>query len=76
MKQKITLLVMLLVLALPGLGRSQQKQSEQPPGAPKLVVEKVTHDFGIVRPGTRLSHSFAIKNQGTEDLLIKSVSPG
>jgi HYDIN/CFA65/VesB family protein len=76
MKQKITILVVLLALSLPALGRSQEKQSEQPPGAPKLVVDKVTHDFGIVRPGTQLRHSFTVRNIGTTDLLIKSVSPG
>jgi uncharacterized protein DUF1573 len=76
MKQKIVLTVMLLVLALPSLGRSQEKQNERPPGEPKLVVEGATHDFGIIRPGTQLRHSFTIKNEGTADLVIKSVSPG
>lgn len=76
MRQKITLIVMLLVFALPAAGWSQEKQNERPPSGPKLVVDSVTHDFGVVRPGTPLRYSFAIKNQGTADLIIRSVSPG
>lgn len=76
MNRKLNLLVMVLVLALTALGRSQEKQNERPPSTPKLVMEGVSHDFGVVRPGTVLKHSFAIKNEGTADLIIKSVSPG
>jgi hypothetical protein len=76
MRPKLTVLLMVLGLALTTSLRSQEKQNEPPRGAPKLVVELTTHDFGLVRPGTPLKYSFKIKNEGTADLLIQSVSPG
>ncbi|MFI5174483.1 MAG: hypothetical protein ACHQKY_06480 [Terriglobia bacterium] len=76
MKPRVTVLLVALVLALTSSLRSQEKRNEPSQGAPKLVVESVTHDFGLVRPGTPLKYSFTIKNQGTADLLINSVSPG
>jgi Protein of unknown function (DUF1573) len=62
-------------------------QEKQPPaqpnggsassgGAPKLVIESYTHDFGEVKSGEPLRYAFKIKNDGNADLLINSVSPG
>lgn len=62
-------------------------QDKQPPpqpnggsapsdGAPVMVIESFTHDFGEVNSGTPLRYAFKVKNQGKADLLINSVSPG
>ena len=76
MKSRAAVLTIVLWLALTPSLRSQEKQNEQPLGTPKLVVEQVTHDFGVVKPGTPLKYSFKIGNKGTADLLIKTVAPG
>jgi hypothetical protein len=73
-------LLTLLVVA----AAAQEKQppaqpnggSAPPGGAPKLVIESYTHDFGEVKGGTPLRYAFKIKNTGDADLVINSVSPG
>ena len=42
---------------------------------PKLVIASVEHSFGTVKPGTPLTFSFQVKNDGKTTLEIKSVSP-
>ena len=44
-------------------------------GPPRLAIASLEHSFGNVKPGTPLSFSFKIKNEGQTDLEIKSVSP-
>ena len=44
-------------------------------GPPKLAIASLEHSFGTVKPGTPLSYTFKIKNEGQADLEIKSVSP-
>ena len=38
---------------------------------PTITFDTETHDFGIVRGDEPLKHTFEVRNQGTEDLLIK-----
>ncbi|HXG66977.1 MAG TPA: DUF1573 domain-containing protein [Blastocatellia bacterium] len=47
----------------------------KPNGAPKLVIKEMTHDFGVIKAGEKLAHSFIVKNEGTAPLEILSVSP-
>jgi hypothetical protein len=61
-------LTLLLLLGLVGVARAQEK-------APKLVLETFEHDFGKVVEGSKVSHTFQLKNEGTADLLIKEVAP-
>ena len=42
---------------------------------PRLTIASLEHSFGSVKPGTPLSFTFKIKNEGQADLEIKSVSP-
>ena len=46
--------------------------------SPKLVIEKTTHDCGILTEGkeNKIKASFIIKNDGNEDLKIEKVRPG
>ncbi len=63
---------------------AQQKQPPVQPnggsapsgGAPLLVIESLTHDFGEVKAGTPLRYAFIVKNRGKADLLINNVAPG
>jgi uncharacterized protein DUF1573 len=43
--------------------------------APKLVIASLEHSFGTVKPGTPLTFSFQVRNDGKAVLEIKSVSP-
>ena len=44
---------------------------------PKLAIESLRHDFGKVKDtGNPISHTFLVKNEGTADLEIESVTPG
>ena len=45
-------------------------------GGPQLTIESMTHDFGEVKAGQPLRYAFKIKNTGTADLMINSVTPG
>jgi hypothetical protein len=72
-------LVTLLVMTV----AAQEKHSPIQPnagtstaGAPLLVIESLTHDFGEVKAGTPLRYAFIVKNQGKADLLINNVAPG
>lgn len=77
MKLVRTLFALALALSCATLALAQQNAApKQTSGAPKLVLQSFTHDFGEVKAGQPLTYSFKIKNEGTADLLIKSVSPG
>jgi len=65
-----------LVVSFASLGMAQeQKQAETGGGAPKLVVESTAFDFGTVKSGTPITHTFKIKNDGKGELQTKSVAP-
>jgi hypothetical protein len=49
--------------------------SAQNTATPKLSIPSLEHSFGSVKPGTPLTYSFEIKNEGKADLEIKSVNP-
>jgi hypothetical protein len=75
MKRKHLTLSIVLGLALAAAAMSQEKPVD-PAAKPKLVIASFTHDFGEVKPGTVLDHSFVVKNQGKGDLMIDKVTPG
>jgi hypothetical protein len=45
-------------------------------GSPRLILEEKSHDFGKVREGDVIEHTFRIFNKGDEPLLIGRVTPG
>lgn len=44
-------------------------------GQPKLILAADSFDFGKVAEGTKISHTFKLKNEGAGELVIKNVSP-
>ena len=42
---------------------------------PKAVLSETAHDFGQVREDMSLTHTFVVKNPGTQDLQILEVDP-
>ena len=45
------------------------------PAAPKIALDEREHNFGRVREGEVMSHTFKIKNEGAAELVIHNVSP-
>ena len=43
---------------------------------PRLALEEEMYDFGKVREGEVIKHSFRVFNKGDEPLLIGRVKPG
>lgn len=66
MKNCLTILSLLLALTVSALAQDK---------APKLVVEAFEHDFGKIKEGVKVVHTFKVKNEGTADLLIDGVAP-
>ncbi len=72
-----------IMLAFSVAAGAWQKQPAKPNGStdtsngphPILVIEAPIHDFGELDSGTPMRHSFKIRNTGTADLVIESVSP-
>jgi hypothetical protein len=75
MKMKATLTLPALLLALVSITIYNQSAKGSPNAGPKLVIESPEHSFGKVKPGTPLTYTFKVRNEGQADLEIKSVSP-
>jgi hypothetical protein len=46
-----------------------------PQEPPKLVIDSVQHDLGIVKKSVGGSHTFRFRNEGASELQIESVAP-
>lgn len=66
MKNCLTILSLLFLLTVIALAQDK---------APKLVVETFEHNFGKVKEGVKVAHTFTLKNEGTANLLIEGVAP-
>ncbi len=71
MKSRIAFVVLAL-LVLSAFSVSAQDTSV---GSPRLVTASLEHSFGAVKPGTPLTYTFQIKNEGKAALEIKNVAP-
>lgn len=76
MKLKNLFLALVLSALVLTTGLAQEKSEQKTEGSPRLAIPEITHDFGEVKAGTPLKYSFKVRNEGTADLLIKSVAPG
>jgi hypothetical protein len=68
--------VLMLTLLFAAAAIAQEHPPKPNGGAPKLVIDSPTHDFGEIKAGTPLRYAFKIKNEGSADLLIQNVQPG
>jgi hypothetical protein len=75
MKMKLTLPLTVALLVAFSIVTLSRKASASTNAGPKLVIAALEHSFGKVQPGTPLTHSFKVRNEGQADLEIKSVSP-
>jgi len=44
-------------------------------GAPQIAVVEAKHDFGAAQTGSRVSHTFSLRNSGDAELRIEKVEP-
>ena len=65
-----TFFLLLLTLANP-LALTAQEMS-----GPRMVIEKKTFEHEAVEQGVIIEHSFQVRNQGNETLVIKKIVPG
>lgn len=72
MKSRILFVVLSIVATLTF---SASAKDASPSGGPRLVMASVEHSFGAVKPGTPLTYTFEVRNEGEGSLEIKSVSP-
>jgi hypothetical protein len=66
--RKYLFLVLILGFTAAAFGQS----SVTPEGA-VITFEKKTHDFGDIKPGDKVEHTFYFSNTGTEPLIITNV---
>jgi len=70
-----------LMIALPLAAFTQAAQQDGPkdgntkPPAPKIALDEHEYNFGKVKEGEEVSHTFKIKNEGATELVIHNVSP-
>jgi hypothetical protein len=74
MKTARFVLLLLAVAAIAGPAIGQERQVTQG-GKPKTKIDQPLHNFGELKSGTPLKHSFVVKNSGDSDLLINNVTP-
>ena len=73
MIRKIVYLSAFLIVSFSCSNNSNYNKAQT--GKAKLVCEKDYHDFGTVKAGGKLTHTYIIKNEGDADLLILKVEP-
>lgn len=70
-----TSFALLLLLALPPApGDGPAKKTPPPPTGPRISVEPPSFDFGRAVQHKTLEKEFSVRNFGTQDLVIESVS--
>src|SRR5262245_62455107 len=75
----ISLLSLIIALPFAAFAQATAQDSAQDgqtgPAAPKIALEELEHNFGRVKQGLEVSHTFKIKNEGAAELVIHNVSP-
>ncbi len=67
LKFTLALSLLTLLFAFPATARYAAK--------PKMTISTLEHSFGVVKPGTPLTYTFQIGNQGDARLEVLNVSP-
>lgn len=75
MKSNITLTLLAFLLVMLATYTPIQSTQAATTGGPKLVIESLEHSFGKIAPGTPLTYTFKVRNEGDANLEIKNVSP-
>ena len=54
---------------------AKEEASTTPTSAPRAVVVALEHNFGTIKPGTPLTYTFKVRNEGDAPLEISNVKP-
>jgi len=75
----ISLLSLIIALPFAAFAQNAAQEGSQDgktkPAAPKISLEEREYNFGKVKEGEEVSHTFKIKNEGAAELVIHNVSP-
>ena len=74
MKQMQRFILILALITVPAVSAAQEKRTGPIPKGPVAQIEAMIHDFGEMKSGDPLRHSFKVKNVGDSDLLIEGVA--
>jgi hypothetical protein len=67
----------LFLMAASVMGQAPEAGKRTTPKAgPRMVIDSMEHDLGVVRKSTGATHTFRFRNEGTSDLEIVRVVPG
>jgi hypothetical protein len=72
-KPRIVAMTTLFLLATSIAAFAQGSAGNAP--APRLVIDKLEHNFGEIKKGDPVKHTFIVKNEGKANLEIKNVAP-
>ena len=75
MKFCLTFLLTFFLFALTVFAQEDKTAVVPASKAPKLIIETLEYDFGVIKESARVSHIFLVKNDGKADLLIEGVAP-
>src|SRR5215813_12180409 len=71
----ISLLLSAIALPFAASGQVVGQDGDTKSLAPKLAIEEYEYNFGKVKEGEEVSHTFKIKKEGAAELIIHNVSP-
>jgi glutathione peroxidase len=71
----ISLLALIIAIPFSAFAQDGSRDGKTGPAAPKIALGEREHDFGKVKEGEVMSHTFKIKNEGAAELVIHNVSP-
>jgi hypothetical protein len=71
----VAALTLALLLATVSLGQNGKPAAGQGGLPPKIVIESPSYDFGEIKAGTPLRHTFKVRNEGKGELRILNVAP-
>jgi len=69
------LIVGTIVLALALIGGALGQDRRASSNTPKLNLAQTEFDFGLVKTGETVAHTFVLKNEGTGNLIVKQGAP-
>jgi len=68
---KMISLAIFLIFVLLGTSPAQEEKGK----GPKISVDALSYDLNDIEEGSPITHTYVIKNEGSEDLKIEKVQP-
>lgn len=71
--KKLSILFFSLLLLNVAYAQETPAADAEAADGPKITFAETSHDFGDIEQGTKVSHTFAFENAGTEPLILSNV---